>query len=123
MKKIILIIFILSVLILSGCQTQKNVPNIYKPLPEECSNMGDWLEVNTSNQIYSISEKEHVEDVYSEGPLELHISGLDNEITIKEGTDLRRLILTGADNIVNLPRGLELEIIDCCWNSVINYYS
>lgn len=123
MKKIILAMILLSVLILSGCQTQENVPKTYKPLPEGCLNMGDWLEVNISNQIYSISEKEHIEEVDSEGPLELYLSGVDNIITIKEGTDLRRLILTGAENIINLPDGLEPEIIDCCVNCVVNYYS
>jgi|GEM_PF-4905883 ABC-type Fe3+-hydroxamate transport system substrate-binding protein len=98
MKKTILVaLIILFVIFISGC-AQQNIKTI------------------------TISGIDQKAEISNENPVELVISGINNEVTVLEGTEVVKIILSGDDCIVNLPLGSNPEIDKSGINNQIKYY-
>ena len=75
-------------------------------------------EVNT----ITISGVGKVQEVSSDVPIVLVVSGVNNIITIKEGTTVDQLVVSGVDIEINLPKGSQPIIVDSGVRTKIKYY-
>jgi hypothetical protein len=72
----------------------------------------DYQQINYVyiNEI-DISGIEQIETIYSDIPIKLILSGIDNVVTIPKETQIEEIILSGVDNTIILCKGIHMPII------------
>ena len=106
MKKLLLIIGILCILLIVGCQIkieekEKEVEEIKK---------------------ITISGIDNIEEISSDVPVDLVISGVRNQITVIKGTKVNSIRVSGVDIVIILPKGSNPEITDSGVRTQIRHY-
>ncbi len=98
-EKLLIIFGVLSVLFIAGCvQKQGEIKEIV------------------------ISGIDKIEEVYSDVPVDLIISGIRNKVTVLEGTEINSITISGVDITLILPKGSHPEIADSGIDTQIKYY-
>jgi|SRR3989338_9790191 len=74
-----------------------------------------------SEQLYTISGVDEYQEISSEQPIKLVLSGTRNEVSVLDGTQVNSIVVSGIDNKINLPKESNPEITDSGLRTQINY--
>lgn len=140
MKKIILICVLVLVLLIVGCGQKVVCNKSYILVGSECCldqddnsicdkdevkedlsvnvNKGETQQIDT----IAITGLNQVKEISNENPIAILISGMDNEIKIIKGTEVKTIVISGNRNIILLPEGSSPELIDGGLNNQLKYY-
>lgn len=80
-----------------------------------------YVEQEQTKQII-ISGVDKTQEISSHIPVDLVISGVGHYITIKEGTEVSSIFMSGIDIVVMLPEGSNPKITDSGVDNQIKYY-
>ena len=117
-----LVIPIVLLILVSGCITETTTYYCENGL--EVTDVSDCTtpEVNTENiSISGINES--LEVYYPDSPINLDVSGVDINVIVKQGTDIKLLNVSGINVVVYLPQGEEAIIDISGVNTRVEYYS
>ena len=106
MNKILAFAFVMSVLIF-GCVLL------------ESDNSPDTKKTDVKK--IDLSGKGQIQEISSETPVLLVVSGVNNTITVKEGTSVQEIDISGVDIKIKLPHGATPKITDSGIRTQITY--
>ena len=96
------ILIISSLVLLIGCVSESRI--ITRPANMfSISGVEEYLEVNGTDII-------------------LEVSGINNHVKVSEGSTVSTIVLSGADNVVELPQGLDPVVTKTGVRNTIEYY-
>jgi len=124
MNKVISGFMIVLVLLVAGCTTnyvKDTGSNQPSSIQDDCFPFCDDDNPQIDEKTFTIGGVDNYQEISSEQPVKIIVSGVRNEVSVSEGTTVNSIIVSGTDITINLPGGSNPKIIDSGVRTTIKY--